>query len=94
MELREVEMVTGNNQFSYKIITRAGSEVGHGFMNLKHALVSLRNLRQTGVNDAIVVNFKTVVGRKKSIQKVTLSNPKHKRIYSTNTSASERPVKK
>jgi hypothetical protein len=70
MELREVEMISENNKFSYKIITRAGSEVGHGFINLKHALVSLRKLRQTGVNDAIVVNFKTVAVRKKSIQKV------------------------
>jgi len=94
MGLGEVVMMSENNQFTYKIISRAGSEVGRGFMNFEHALVSLRKLRQTGVKDAIVVNFKTVIDRKNQRKKLGYLTLKHKRIHSTSTSASKRPLKK
>ena len=72
-------MKSERNELGYKIITRAGYEVGHEYVNLKQALVSLKNLRKSGVKDAIVVNSGTVINRKKSIQKVTRSDPKTKR---------------
>ena len=80
MRVIGVSMKSKHDELGYKIITRAGYEVGHGYVNLKQALVSLKNLRQSGVKDAIVVNSGTVIDRKKLIQKVIRSNPKTKRI--------------